>query len=67
MFIDDVYGEILMKIASSHRIRHLVGAAGETRRAKFEPYRKLNVVEVSTSNPSHGWGKGLAAFWLHDS
>ena len=38
-----VYGEILMKNASSHRIRHLLGAAGETRRAKFEPYRKSSM------------------------
>ena len=40
VFSEVVYGEILMKNASSHRIRHLLGAAGETRRAK------LNRIEV---------------------
>ena len=63
---EDVYGEILMKNASSHRIRRLLGAVGETRRAEFEPYRKLNLVEVSMSNPLHGWGKRLARVSLHE-
>ena len=66
MLSEDVYGEILMKTASSHRIGRLLGAVGETGRAEFEPYRKLNLVEVSMSNPLHLWGKRMARVWLHE-